>query len=247
MLLYESRKTPIVPAQVTSDSQDVARASAVLSTLGNTMEQLVQRLERLESKLSTTEPPRSVSTTPRGPYTGKAHVRCFGCGKFGHCRRECRNPSAVRHGIPLTADVRPARLTPRRIPQALHSQVEDQVQSMLDNDIIQPSASPWSAPIVLVKKSDGAFRFCVDYRRLNAVTVKDCYPLPRIDETLDSLSGATFFSSLDLASGYWQVEMEPEDRAKTAFSTSRGLYEFKVMPFGLCNAPGTFQRLWNRF
>jgi hypothetical protein len=114
---------------------------------------------------------------------------------------------------------------------------------MLDKDIIKPSASPWASPIVLVQKKDGTVRLCVDYHKVNSVTRKDAYPLPRIDDTLDTLAGSCWFSTLDLVSGYWQVEVTEADQEKTAFCTPEGLFQFKVMPFGLCNAPATFQRL----
>ena len=106
--------------------------------------------------------------------------------------------------------------------------------------------SHWSSTVVLVTKKDGGTRFCVDYRRLNDITVKDAYPLPRIDDTLDMLAGKQWFSTMDLASGYWQVSLSQESRLKTAFATHSSLFQFRVMPFGLCNAPATFERLMDR-
>lgn len=142
-----------------------------------------------------------------------------------------------------TGNAKPIKLPPRRVPLHLQEEVAEHIKGMQVNGIVQPSCSPWGAPVVPVRKKDGTLRFCVDYRRLNDVTRKDAYPLPRIDDALDSLAHAQWFSTLDLASGYWQVEVDPRDKHKTAFITRQGLFEFNVLSFGLCNAPSTFQRL----
>ena len=135
------------------------------------------------------------------------------------------------------------RQQPRRIPFPRRETVRKLLDEMLKKGIISPSKSPWGPPIVLVAKKDGSTRFCIDYRKVNSVTHKDAYPLPRVDDTLDTLVGSIWFSTIDLKSGYWQVEVAPEHQEKTAFCTQDGLFEFNVMPFGLCNAPATFQRL----
>ncbi|CAK1579211.1 unnamed protein product [Parnassius mnemosyne] len=137
----------------------------------------------------------------------------------------------------------PIRQWPRRLPVVREKEVETMIAGMVKDGVIKPSSSPWYASVVLVKKEDGRMQFCVDYRRLNDVTKKDSYPLPRIDDALDTLIGVKWLSTLDLKSGCWQVEIDPKDKEKTAFSTGKGLWQFKAMPFGLCNAPATFERL----
>ena len=149
--------------------------------------------------------------------------------------------SVVKHGMQTTGA--PIRQPLRRLPESLKLVVEQEVEKMLNQGVVRPSTSPWSSPIVMVRKKDGSWRFCVDYRKVNAVTRQDAYPLPCIDATLDSLAGSAYFTTLDLASGYWQVELDNEAKEKSAFSTPSGHFEFNVMPFGLTNAPATFQRL----
>ena len=148
----------------------------------------------------------------------------------------------LQHHI-YTGDAAPVRQPVRRVSPHRREEVRQLLQEMLANGVIEPSTSPWASPIVLVQKKDGSMRFCVDYRKVNDVTQKDAYPLPRIDTTLDTLHGSQWFSTLDLLSGYWQVEVAKSDRLKTAFCATEGLFQFRVMPFGLCNAPATFQRL----
>lgn len=155
---------------------------------------------------------------------------------------ELEQTALVTHRI-QTADSPPFQLPPRRIPFALHDRLCQLVDEMLEQGVITPSSCPWASPTVLVAKKDGLTRFCVDYCRLNAVTKQDVFPLPCIDDSLDLLAGTCFFTSLDLASGYMQVGINPASQEKMAFTTHAGLYEFTVMPFGLCNTPATYQRL----
>lgn len=152
-------------------------------------------------------------------------------------------PSVQHHIELLDPNVTPIREKLRRTTPVQKAVISKEIDDMLANNVIEPSQSPWAAAIHLVKKKDGSVRFCIDFRGLNEITKKDAYPLPRIDDTLDSLAGMCFFSTLDARKGYWQIYMHPADREKTAFVSFRGLYQFKRMPFGLTNAPATFQRL----
>ncbi|GBN48060.1 Transposon Ty3-G Gag-Pol polyprotein, partial [Araneus ventricosus] len=145
---------------------------------------------------------------------------------FSTCDADVGRCNMTQHRI-NTGDHPPIKQYPRHLPLARKEEAEHLVQEMVDNGIIEESSGPWASPIVLVKKKDGSTRFCVDYRKLNEITKKDSYPLPRIGDTLDALNGSQWFTTLDLKSGYWQVEVRPEDREKTAFTTGQGLWQFK--------------------
>ena len=138
----------------------------------------------------------------------------------------------VEHVIPTGVSA-PRAQPARRMPFHKLQEVDKFVQDGLANNVIRPSRSPWASPLVLIKKADGSTRFCVDVRKLNEVTVGDCFSIPRIDDSLRALHGAKIFTTLDLTKGYWQVPVKESDREKTAFSCHRGLYEFNTMPFGL--------------
>jgi hypothetical protein len=150
----------------------------------------------------------------------------------------------LQHEIQLH-DPKPFRQSMRRTPQCFQKKEEKTLAHMLEAKVIQPSTSGWASAPVLVRKKDGSLRYCIDYRNLNYRTIKDAFPLPLIEECLDTLNGSQYFSCLDMASGYWQISIKPQDRPKTAFVTKYGLYEHVRMGFGLCNAPATFSRAMN--
>lgn len=168
---------------------------------------------------------------------------------FAFSKSELGTAKGVKHSIRLT-DPHPFKDRPRRIPPAFYKEVKDHIEEMLACGAIRRSNSPWCSNVVLVRKQDGSLRLCLDFRRLNSRTIQDAYHIPRIEETLDRLSGSSWYSCLDLQTGYWQVEMNEEDKDKTAFCVGGSLggnlgnlFECNRMPFGLTNAPATFQRL----
>ena len=161
---------------------------------------------------------------------------------FAKDKHDFGRTDIVKHTIE-TGSAKPVRQSPRRLTPPQRNVVKEQIQQMLQDGVIRESTSPWSSPIVIVNKKDGSPRTCIDYRLLNKVTEKDSFPLPRIEDMFDTLSDAAWFHSLDLLSGYHQVCIAEEDKYKTAFTSHYGLFEYNVMPFGLCNAPSTFSRL----
>ncbi|GJR90060.1 putative reverse transcriptase domain-containing protein [Tanacetum coccineum] len=152
----------------------------------------------------------------------------------------------VEFQIDLIPGVAPVARAPYRLAPSEMKELSDQLKELSDKGFIRPSSSPWGAPVLFVKKKDGSFRMCIDYRELNKLTVKNRYPLPRIDDLFDQLQGSSIYSKIDLRSGYHQLRVREEDIPKTAFRTRYGHYEFQVMPFGLTNAPAVFMDLMNR-
>ncbi|MCO5606060.1 hypothetical protein L7F22_060247 [Adiantum nelumboides] len=151
------------------------------------------------------------------------------------------------HSIDLIPGSAAPNKPPYRVSAAQQEEIMTQVNELLQKGHIQLSSSPFCSPVLLVQKKDGSWRMCIDYRALNKITVKNKFPIPRIDDVLDRLQGTSFFSRIDLKTGYHQIRVNPADVPKTAFRTTFGLYEFLVMPFGLTNAPTTFNRMMDKY
>ena len=149
----------------------------------------------------------------------------------------------TKHEIKLNPGTRPIKLSPYRVSETRADTIRKELEDMLELGVIEPSSSPWSAPVILIPKPDKTYRFCVDYRRLNDVTVTDAFPMPRIDDLIDKVGKAKFLTKLDLSKGYWQVPLDEEAVPISAFVTPFGHFQWKYMPFGLKNAPATFQKL----
>jgi hypothetical protein len=155
-------------------------------------------------------------------------------------------PRSYDHAIPLQPGSVPVNSRPYHYSPQHKTEIENQVKQLLETGMITHNHSPFASPDLLVKKKDGIWRFCVDYRKLNDMTIKNRFPMPIIEEILDELASSKFFTKLDMKAGYHQIKMLPSDEHKTAFKTHQGHYQFKVMPFGLTNAPATFQCIMNK-
>ncbi|GJT39434.1 putative reverse transcriptase domain-containing protein [Tanacetum coccineum] len=193
------------------------------------LEEAVQQIYRHKAK-DCRAPPRLTNQRGLGSQGGQgSDVTCFGCG--------LPPTRQVEFHIELIPGAAPVARAPYRLAPAEMKELAEQLKELSDKGFIRPSSSPWGAPILFVKKKDGSFRMCIDYRELNKLTVKNHYPLPRIDDLFDQLQGSSIYSKIDLRSGYHQLRVREEDIPKTAFRTRYGHYEFQVMPFGLTNAP----------
>lgn len=237
VLLFPRTKVgTVVEVGISSFPRGITEISPCDATMASQRgsEVVLDHLNKLDlSNLSVSDQERVRSLLTRYDSVFSAHDGDLGC------------TSLVVHEIPLQDDA-PVRQRFRRIPPSDYEAVKEHINQLLEAQVIRESSSPYASPIVLARKKDGSLRMCVDYRQLNAKTRKDAFPLPRIEESLDALTGAGWFSTLDLASGYNQVSVAEADRLKTAFCTPFGLFEWNRMPFGLCNAPSTFQRLMQR-
>ena len=218
-------------ATIEEDSSELLRpnSSEAVYRPSDIPKHLVELFERSKDNLSEGEQARLIETLIR--YQSA----------FAKDSMDLGRTDIIEHTID-TGDAKPIKQRPRQTPLAFREQEAAEIQKMLDKGIIVESNSPWSSPVVLVRKADNSIRFCVDYRKLNKVTKLDTFPLPKISECFQSLAGSQVFSVMDLASGYWQIKVREEDQPKTTFVTKHGAYMFRVLPFGLVNGPSSFER-----
>ncbi|MCG8044653.1 MAG: hypothetical protein JAY66_03025, partial [Candidatus Thiodiazotropha taylori] len=247
-LVYAKDKIPLRIINLDDEKQEIHPKTHVANL------SFVDKIHPVKDKSDISSCPEQVPSHVKDLYEravqGLSSDQCKAVAKlltrhstsFSESDSDLGRTGIIKHKIP-TGNARPIKQPVRRLPMHMNEEINAQIDDMLQRNVIQPSSSPWASGIVMVQKKDGSKRFCVDYRKLNDVTTKDAYPLPRIDDSLDQLARAKWFSCLDLNSGYWQVEVDDVDREKTAFVSRQGLFEFRVMPFGLCNAPATFERL----
>ena len=227
-----------------SEEEEIIEANSELGSVNFSNLEIIGKEESVEKKKSLITSKCEVELNPKlsdlqrsqlseliGGYNKVFGTSALGLGSFNE----------VNHHIP-TGEAVPIKQRAYRLSTTNKNMVSEAIKEMMEAGIIEPSSSPWASPIVLVPKKDGGVRIVVDYRKLNAVTKKDCYPLPRIEEVHDTMGGHFWFTSVDFLSGYYQIPVALEDREKTAFITHDGLYQFKVTPFGLTSAPATFQR-----
>jgi len=235
----------LTPNPVPADGT-VRLASSVSSTTvdakasGSSFPSSEGQLDHIESLLRSLPDDLTLNQKCRAEEFIRARAKVFSRSKFDI---GCTN--IIPHRID-TGDNSPHFEQLRRDPTAQLPVIDEHVQHMLEHDVIEPAASPWCSNVVMVRKQDGTMRLCIDYRKLNCLTVKDKFALPKIDTCLDTLNGCEFFSTCDLRWGYWQTDIDERDRNKTAFVTRKGQWRFKVLSFGLANAPSQFARIsWN--
>lgn len=245
-----------IPFSPTQEDQQPVRAIEVTNqcqTCEKTFESRNKLMEHLkESNHGNQSPLNKIQTTifekiqHLHEQTQRTHTQ-FMINKYQELF-DTSKPSAIKttiHHTIRTGDHYPIYHHPRRTSNTIRHIIRSETEKMLKEGIIRPSSSPWSSPVVIVKKKDGTPRFCVDYRKINSITEKDVYPLPRIDEIIEQLSQSSWYTKLDLKNGYFQAPISEQDKKKTAFATPDGLFEFNRLPQGLVNSPPTFQRLMN--
>ena len=226
-------------------------ANANLGQFHSTTGNLEEEYEIIDGVIASTQKPTKAAQVPdmlssseltKEQYAKAEQLLTSYADVFSSSSDDIGQTDFIQHHISTTAET-PIHQRAYRTSPKMRVEIQTQVNELLDRGIVEESFSPWASPIVMVKKKDNTFRFCVDYRALNAITIRDSHPIPRQDDSIDALSSSSFFSVIDLSSGYWQVKLNPLSKEKTAFTTGSGLYQFTVMPFGLVNAPMTFQRL----